>query len=77
MLRRHAGRFGRSEKYSIYDETDLRKVLVELVKAHRGADGAAEAEEETLAADVARMAVKADRDGEMQARHARRDARAR
>jgi DNA helicase-2/ATP-dependent DNA helicase PcrA len=57
MLRRHAGRFGRSEKYSIYDETDLRKVVVELVKAHRGDAG--DAEGETLAADVARIAVKA------------------
>ena len=58
MLRRHAGRFNRTEKFSIYDETDLRKVLVELVKAHRGDAGDA-AEGETLAADVARMTVKA------------------
>jgi DNA helicase-2/ATP-dependent DNA helicase PcrA len=55
MLRRHAQRFGRSDKYSIYDETDLRKVLVELIKAHRSGDGD---EQDTLAADFARMAVK-------------------
>ena len=55
MLRRHAQRFGRSDKYSIYDETDLRKVLVELVKAHRGEDGD---EHDSLAADIAKTAVK-------------------
>ena len=55
MLRRHAQRFGRSDKYSIYDETDLRKVLVELVKARRGEDGG---ERDSLAADIAKTAVK-------------------
>ena len=77
MLRRHAGRFGRSEKYSIYDETDLRKVLVELVKAHRGDERRRRGGGGDARGGRRPDGGQADRDGEMQARHARRDARAR